>query len=62
MRQEAEKRPLREIKDLLPALSRVQILELDKQIHEHLETSVLMRVAETPFAEWNEPEEDLNDA
>ena len=59
MRQESENRPLEEIKELLPTLSRVQILELDKQIHEYLETSVLMRGAETSFTEWNDPEEEL---
>jgi hypothetical protein len=62
MRQESENRPLEEIKELLPTLSRVQILELDKQIHEYLETSVLMRGAETSFTEWNDPEEDLYEA
>ena len=62
MRQESENRPLEEIKEPLPTLSRVQILELDKQIHEYLETSVLMRGAETSFTEWNDPEEDLYEA
>ena len=37
-------------------------MELDKQIHEYLETSVLMRGAETSFTEWNDPEEDLYEA
>ena len=59
MREETENRPLEEIRELLPALSRAQILELDKQIHEYLETSMLMRGAETSFTEWNDPEEEL---
>ena len=59
MRQEAEKMPIEDIKTLLPTLSRAQILELDKQIHEYLETSVIMGGAERSFAEWNDPEEDL---
>jgi len=62
MRQESESRPFEEIKELLPTLSRAQILELDKQIHEYLETSILMRGAETSFTEWNDPEEDLYEA
>ena len=49
--EEMQKRP--------PTLSRAQILELDKQIHEYLETSMLMKGAETSFTEWNEPEEEL---
>jgi hypothetical protein len=62
MRQESERRPLEEIKGLLPTLSRAQILELEKHIHEYLETSMLMRGAETSFSEWNDPEEELYEA
>jgi hypothetical protein len=62
VRQVSESRPLEEIKELLPTLSRAQILELDKQIHEYLETSMLMRGAETSFTEWNDPEEELYEA
>jgi hypothetical protein len=62
MRQEVEKAPIEDIKALLPRLSRAQILELDKQIHEYLETSMIMSGADRSFAEWNDPEEDLYDA
>jgi hypothetical protein len=47
---------------LLPKLSREQILELDREIHEYLETSMLMRGAQAAFAEWEDPEESLYDA
>ena len=62
MRQESENVPIEDIKTLLPTLSRAQILELDTQIHEYLETSMMMSSAERSFAEWNDPEEDIYDA
>ncbi len=62
MRQESEKAPIEDIKALLPTLSRAQILQLDNQIHEYLETPMLMSGAERSFAEWNDPEEDIYNA
>ncbi len=48
-----------EIKKLLPQLSTEQILKLDREIHEYLETHMLMSVAQTSFAEWEDKEEDI---
>jgi hypothetical protein len=66
MRREMEFKPdgisTEEIRRLLPKLSREQILELDREIHEYLETSILMRGAQTAFAEWEDPEESIYDA
>jgi len=48
-----------EIKKLLPQLSTEQILKLDHEIHEYLETHMLMSVAQTSFTEWENKEEDI---
>ena len=48
-----------EIKEALSKLSRRQILELDKKIHDYLETSQFTRVSEKAFSEWEDPEEDI---
>ena len=48
-----------EIKKLLPQLSPEQILRLDQEIHEYLETYMMMSAAQTSFAEWGDKEEDL---
>lgn len=50
-----------EIRRLLPKLSREQILELDREIHDYLDTSILMRGAQTAFEEWEDPEEGIYD-
>jgi hypothetical protein len=62
MRVESEKISVEDIRQLLPKLSRTQILELDREIHEYLETSVLMRAAQTAFVEWEDPEESIYDS
>ncbi len=49
----------KEIGEILPKLSRPQIIELDKRIHDYLETSGLTRASETAFSEWEDPEEDI---
>jgi hypothetical protein len=59
MRVESEEISVEEIRQLLPQLSRTQILELDREIHEYLETSMLMRGAQTALKEWDNPEEDI---
>ena len=51
-----------EIKEALPKLPKAQIIELDKRIHDYLETSMLTRASETAFSEWEDPEEDIYDA
>ena len=50
-----------EIRKLLPHLSPEQILKLDYEIHEYLETHMMMSVAQTSFAEWEDKEEDIYD-
>ncbi|MEK6656949.1 MAG: hypothetical protein AABY58_05850 [Nitrospirota bacterium] len=48
-----------EIKKLLPRLSTEEILKLDMEIHEYLETHMMMSVAQTSFKEWEDKEEDI---
>lgn len=50
---------IEEIKKLLPKLSHEQILRLDQEIHEYLETCMMMSAAQTSFAEWGDKEEDI---
>jgi hypothetical protein len=50
---------VQEIKEMLPKFSRQQILELDKEIHDYLETTLLTKASETAFSEWEDPEEDI---
>ncbi|MFZ3065544.1 MAG: hypothetical protein WA277_09710 [Nitrospirota bacterium] len=45
-----------EIKKLLPRLSTEEILKLDEEIHEYLETHMMMSVAQTSFKEWEDRE------
>ena len=51
-----------EIKEALPKLPKAQIIDLDKRIHDYLETSMLTRASEAAFSEWEDPEEDIYDA
>ena len=48
-----------EIKKLLPRLSTEEILKLDEEIHEYLETHMMMSVAQTSFKKWEDKEEDI---
>lgn len=48
-----------EIKKLLPQLSPEQVIKLDHEIHEYLETHMMMSVAQTSFTEWEDEEEDI---
>jgi len=52
---------LKEIQQTLPSLSRPEILELDRRIHEYLETMAISKVAESSFSEWNDTEEGIYD-
>lgn len=52
---------LREIQEMLPTLSRPEILELDRKIHEYLETMTFSKVAESAFPEWEDPDEGIYD-
>jgi hypothetical protein len=53
---------VKEIEDILPKLSRQQIMELDQRIHDYLETSLLTKASETAFSEWEDSEEDIYNA
>ncbi len=48
-----------EIKKLLPHLSPEQIHKLDSEIHEYLETHMMMSVDQTSFTEWEDTGEDI---
>ncbi len=48
-----------EIKKLLPRLSAEQILILDREIHEYLETHMMMSAAQSSFKGWEDREEDI---
>ena len=50
---------IQKIKESLLQLTPAEILEIDKMIHEHLETQALMNLAEPTFREWEDPEEDI---
>jgi hypothetical protein len=52
---------LKEIQEILPTFSRPEILELDRKIHEYLETLTFSKAAETAFSDWNDPEEGIYD-
>jgi len=62
MEYKAEEISIEDVRQLLPKLSPAQIVELDREIHEYLETSMLMRGAETAFGEWEDPEEGIYDS
>jgi len=51
-----------EIKKLLPQMTAEQILKLDHEIHEYLETHMMMSVAQTSSPEWKEKKEDIYSA
>jgi hypothetical protein len=50
---------IEDIKNAITRLSKEQLIELDKEIHRYIETSMMMGVAETAFSEWMDPEEDI---
>ena len=52
---------LKEIQETLPTFSRPEIMELDRKIHEYLETLAFSKAAETAFSDWNDPEEGIYD-
>ena len=56
------KMSVKEIEEILPKLSRQQIMELDQRIHDYLETSLLTKASETAFSEWKDPKEDIYNA
>jgi hypothetical protein len=62
MRHNPAELTVEEIKEALPKLPKAQIIDLDKRIHDYLETSMLTRASETAFSEWEDPEEDIYDA
>ena len=52
---------LKEIEEILPTLSGSEILELDRRIHEYLDTMAFSKAAESAFSEWDDPEERIYD-
>jgi hypothetical protein len=52
---------LKEIEEKLSSLSGPEILELDRKIHEYLETMAFSKAAESAFSEWDDPEEGIYD-
>ena len=52
---------LKEIQEVLPSLSKPEILELDRKIHEYLDTMTFSKAAGSAFSEWNDPEEGIHD-
>ena len=52
---------LKEIEEKLPTLSEPEILELDRKIHEYLETMAFSKAAENAFLEWDELGEGIYD-
>ena len=47
-----------DIKNAITKLSKDQIIEIDKEIHRYIETSMMMGAAESAFSEWLDAEED----
>jgi hypothetical protein len=52
---------LKDIEEKLPALSGPEILQLDRKIHEYLETMRFSKAAESAFSEWDDPQEGIYD-
>ena len=52
---------LKKIEEKLPTLSGPEILELDRKIHEYLETMAFSKAAESAFLEWDEVGEGIYD-
>lgn len=50
---------LEEIKSIIFQLPIAEIIKLMAEIEEKLENITIMEIAETGFAEWNDPEEDI---
>ena len=50
---------IQKIKESLLQLTTVEVLEIDKVIPERLETESMMKLAESAFEEWEDPEEDI---
>jgi hypothetical protein len=51
-----------DIKEVLPKLTREQIITLDQELHGYVETSMISRAAEESFKDWQDPEEDIYNA
>jgi predicted metal-dependent TIM-barrel fold hydrolase len=50
---------LAEIKEIIFQLPPEEINQLIREINETISTKDLMKLAETGFEEWNDPEEDI---
>ncbi|HEO65302.1 MAG TPA: hypothetical protein ENI73_05445 [Spirochaetes bacterium] len=50
---------LEEIKQTIFKLPKDELIKLDNEIHGYLESLMMMKVSETAFSEWLDPEEDI---
>jgi len=50
---------LEEIKQAIFKLPKDELIKLDNEIHSYLEGVMMMKVSETAFSEWLDPEEDI---
>ena len=50
---------VKDIKNAITKLPKAQLIEIDKEIHRYIETSIMMGAAEAAFSEWMDPEEDI---
>ena len=48
-----------EIKKLLPYLQPEEIITLDNDIHNYIETHIMMGAAQSAFKDWENNEEDI---
>jgi hypothetical protein len=48
-----------EIKQIIFNLPLDELIALDEEISEKIAATVMMKLAETGFSEWNDPEEDI---
>ena len=62
MPSQAARMSVDQIGEVLLGLSTEEVLELDRRIHEFLETSAVSQAAESAFVEWEDPEEDIYNA
>ncbi len=56
---QAQNLTVEDIKNAITRLSKEQLIEIDKEIHRYIETSMMMGVAESAFSEWLNTEEDI---
>ncbi|GMT49062.1 MAG: hypothetical protein IEMM0008_0601 [bacterium] len=50
---------IEELKEALFKLPTDKLVQLNKEIHSHLESLMMMKASETAFSEWLDPDEDI---